>query len=187
MLKKLAITGAAVAALFGSAAGAFASEPFQFPWFTDSANVTISNSGSVSNTVTTKANTGYNSQSVTGKGAELNTSSITTGAASAGSNVMTQLNWNQFDCGCVLGLSDVDELNFSLTNTGTVSNSVYTKANTGGNSQSVTGLNGGGGPWWFLNHDHSASIEGGSITTGAAAASSVIQNVVNTNMFGDSE
>lgn len=167
MFKKLIVTGATAALLMSSAVGAFAStDPFHF--FGSSADLNISNTGTVTNTVSTSANTGNNYQTAKGS---VEGSSITTGAASAGANVMTQLNWNQFDCGCVLGLSgDIHKLDFDLSNHGTVTNTIATSANSGGNYQSAGG-------WW-------GEVEKSSITTGAAGASSVIQNVVNTNMFG---
>jgi len=176
MFKKLIVTGAAAGMLLTSAVGAFAT--FNFPWLDPqtTADVSISNTGSVSNSVNTSANTGYNDQTAKG---DVEWSSITTGAANAGANVMTQLNWNQFDCGCVLGLGGFDNLDFSLSNNGSVSNAVNTSANSGYNTQSATGHGG----WWFGG----AEVEHSSMTTGAAGASSVVQSVVNTNMFGASE
>jgi hypothetical protein len=169
MIKKLIVTGAAAAIMLSSAAGAFATfTPFNFG---SSANIDISNTGTVTNTVSTSANTGNNYQTAKG---DVEYGGITTGAANAGANVMTQLNWNQFDCGCVLGLNgNVHSLDLDLSNHGTVTNNIATAANSGGNYQTA------GGMFWF-----GGEVEHSSITTGAAGASSVIQNVVNTNMFG---
>jgi hypothetical protein len=168
MFKKLIVTGAAAALFLGSAAGAFATyNPFDFG---TSASLTIGNTGSVSNVVNTSANTGYNSQIAKG---DVESSSITTGAASAGSNVIVGLNQNAFNCGCVLGLSGVDHLTLGLTNNGSVSNVVNTSANTGYNSQNASGYG------WF-----GGEVEHSSILTGAASASSLVQSVVNLNTFG---
>lgn len=166
MFKKLIVTGATAALLLSSAVGAFANfDPFHFG---SSADLNISNTGTVTNVVSTSANSGNNYQTAKGS---VEGSGITTGDASAGANVMTQLNWNQFDCGCVLGLSgDIHSLDFDLSNHGTVINTVGTAANSGGNYQSSTG--------WF------GEVENSTISTGVAAASSVVQSVVNTNMFG---
>jgi hypothetical protein len=167
MFKKLLITGAAAGLFLSSTVGAFATGPFSF--FGSSADLNISNTGTVTNTVSTSANSGNNYQTAKG---DVENSSILTGAASAGANVMTQLNWNQFNCGCVLGLgNNVHSLDFDLSNHGTVTNTLSTAANSGGNYQNAGG--------WF-----GGEVEHSSITTGAAGASSVIQNVVNTNMFG---
>jgi hypothetical protein len=179
MFKKIVITGAAAGLLLMSAVGAFAEDHHQsLPTQT----ITISNTGSVSNTVDTSANTGWNSLS----GASVSGSSIVTGAASAGSNVQTQLNWNQASCGCLLGIGTGSNLSFSLVNNGTVGNTVSAEANTGYNSISAGGLQ----DLSFIsnegdhNHGMSNGISTSNITTGAANASSVVSSVVNTNMFG---
>jgi hypothetical protein len=176
MLKKLIVTGAAAGLLLVSAAGAFASENHHHQSL-PTVNFNLSNTGSVTNTVDTSANTGYNVLS----GGSVKGSGITTGAASAGSNVQTQLNFNQFDCGCVLGLNGNQNLNFTLGNSGLVYNTVGTSANTGFNSLTGTGSHSRG------DEGHRGGSNGVSnswITTGAAAASSVVSNVVNTNIFG---
>jgi hypothetical protein len=172
MFKKLIITGAAAGLLLVSATGAFADNHHQS---LPTVNFNLSNSGSVSNSVSTSSNTGYNSI----YGGSVKNSGITTGAASAGSSVTTQLNFNQFGCGCVLGLNGTQNVNFSLGNSGTVSNVIGTSANSGYNSITVGGS---------YHHEHEGSssngVSGSWITTGAAGASSVISNVVNTNVFG---
>ena len=179
MFKKIAITGAAAGLLLMSAVGSFANEHHQqLPTQT----ISISNTGSVSNAVESSPNTGYNDLT----GGSVSGSSIVTGAASAGSNVQTQLNWNQAGCGCLLGLGGSANLSFSLNNMGEVGNMVSAEANTGYNSISA------GGPmnFSFINgddhHSHGTSngITNSSITTGAANSSSVVSSVVNTNMFG---
>lgn len=179
MFKKLLISGAAAGLLLVSAGGAFASTEFHFPWFDPqtTANVSISNTGSVSNVVNTSANTGYNGIT----GGSVSGSSIVTGPANAGAAVTTGLNQNSFDCGCVLGLSGFDNLNFSLGNNGSVSNVINTSANTGYNAIAATGSNNN---WWFWHPSTVSGVTGSSITTGAAGASSVIQSVVNLNTFG---
>jgi hypothetical protein len=173
MFKKLIVTGAAVALMLGSAAGAFAAPHHSLP----TTLVTITNEGSVSNSVDTSANTGFNSVT----GGSVSGSSILTGAASAGSNVQSQLNWNQFGLPTISGTQNIT---FSLVNSGMVGNEVSTSANSGYNDITAGGM--------LMNfssennhHSHGMSgVTNSSITTGAANASSVVSNVVNTNMFG---
>lgn len=171
MFKKLIVTGAAAAILLGSAAGAFADNHGHQSLPTTT--VTISNSGSVSNNVSTSSNTGYNGIT----GGSVKNSGITTGAATSGSSVTTQLNFNQFSCGCVLG--GTGNVVFSLGNSGTVSNTVGTSANTGYNT-----LMAGGSSHHEGEGSSSTGVSGSWITTGAAASSSVVSNIVNTNVFG---
>lgn len=175
MFKKLIVTGAATALLLGSAVGVFASEGHHQSLPT--LNFNLSNSGEVSSTVNTSANTGYNT--ITGSG--VNDSGITTGAANAGSSLTTQLNYNQFSCGCLLGLGGNQNVNFSLSNDGMVYNIVGTSANTGFNS--ITGTGGSRGHEGE-RRGSSNGVTGSWITTGAAGGSSVVQNIVNTNIFG---
>jgi hypothetical protein len=173
MFKKLIITGAAAGLLLVSAAGAFADSHGHQSLPTTT--VTISNSGSVSNNVSASTNTGYNGIT----GGSVKNSGITTGAATSGSSVTTQLNFNQFGCGCVLGLGGTGNVVFSLGNSGTVSNTVGTSANTGYNTIMAGSSHheGEGG-------SSNGGVSGSWITTGAAASSSVVSNVVNTNVFG---
>lgn len=172
MFKKLIVTGAAAALMLSFAAGAFASEHHQsLPTVT----VGISNSGSVGNNVSTSSNTGYNVIT----GGSVKNSGITTGAATSGSSVTTQLNFNQLDLSGVLGLSGTNVV-FSLGNDGTVSNVVGTSANTGFN----TIMSSGGSNHREGEGSSSTGVSGSWITTGAAVSSSVVSNVVNTNVFG---
>jgi hypothetical protein len=177
MFKKLIITGAAAGLLLVSAAGAFADS--------HGSSVTITGTGTVSNTINTSANTGYNVLSV--DNGSIKDSGITTGAANAGANLMNQVNFNQFSCGCLLGNGSEDNsgLKLKITGTGTVGNEVNTSANTGYN---VLSLGGSDNYSWFGEGEHnkgkSPSVSGSWITTGAAGASSVVSNVVNTNVFG---
>jgi hypothetical protein len=180
MFKKLIITGAAAALMLSAAAGAFASEGHHF---TDpGSSITISNNATVNNVVNTSANTGYNTLTVTGG---LSNSGITTGAANAGVSLTNQVNFNQFSCGCLLG-SGNDPFTLKITNGDTsVGNVVNTSANTGYNVLSVTGGSNGHDYSWFGGEGGSKGGSSGLwITTGAAAASSVVSNVVNTNVFG---
>lgn len=176
-MKKFLITGAAAGLLLMSAAGVFADHKDWKPAPLPTYNFSLSNTGSVSNAVDTSANTGYNNL----YGGSVKGSGITTGAATSASNVQTQLNFNQFDCGCVLGLSGfTGNVNFTVGNSGTVSNVVSTSANTGYNNLYANGSSRGGEDW----KGSSNGVSGSWITTGAANAGSAVSNVVNTNVFG---
>jgi hypothetical protein len=167
MFKKLLITGAAAGLLLVSAAGAFADQ---------GSSITITGHGTVYNTVNTSANTGYNGIT----GGSVKNSGITTGAANSGANLMNQVNFNQFSCGCVLGSGEDNSLTLKIDGTATVGNTVNTSSNTGYNVLSAMG-------GYSHEHEHtsnSSGVSGSWITTGAAGASSVVSNVVNTNVFG---
>lgn len=160
MFKKLAATGAAAALLLATSVPAFA-------WYEGpKAFVNISNSGTVSNSVNTSSNTGYNGLTAWGEDGGVTNSSLTSGNALSSANVQTQLNWNQSTGS--LSLSGVHFLDFDLSNSGTVSNNVNTSSNTGYNG--ITGHFG-------------ASIYQSPVHTGSATSYSVVSNVVNTNMF----
>lgn len=161
-MRKLLITGAAAGLLLVSAAGAFA-------FGGSAAFVDLHNVGSVTNVVNTSANTGNNSLTSWGHSGEVENSSILTGAAYASANLTSQVNYNQFDCGCALGLSGVHFLDLDLSNNGSVNNIVGTSANSGNNSAT--------GHW-------GAEVEHVTINTGNATAGTVLQSVVNTNIFG---
>jgi hypothetical protein len=169
MFKKLLITGAAAGLLLVSATGAFADS--------HGSSITITGTGTVSNTVNTSANTGYNVLT----GGTVKNSGITTGAANSGVNLQNQVNFNQFSCGCVLGSGSEDNaLTLKITGNGSVGNLINTSSNTGYNVLSATG-------GYSHEHEHgsnSSGVSGSWITTGAAGASSVVSNVVNTNVFG---
>ncbi len=180
MFKKLIVTGAAAALFLGSAAGAFANNDYHY--YDPGTSVTITGTGTVNNTVNTSANTGYNVLSISGNGIDNNW--ITTGAANAGVNLQNQVNFNQFSCGCVLGSGD-GSLTLKITGSGTVNNTVNTSANTGYNVLSA--VSSSSKDSWFGDWGHNNStttVKGNWITTGAAGSSSVISNVVNTNVFG---
>ena len=177
MFKKLIITGAAAGLLLVSAAGAFADS--------HGSSITITGTGTVSNAINTSANSGYNVLTVD----SVKDSGITTGAANAGANLMNQVNFNQFSCGCLLGSGSEDDnsLTLHITGTGTVGNVVNTSANSGYNVLSATGTSGNHEYSWLFgegSHGSSSGVTGSWITTGAAGASSVVSNVVNTNVFG---
>jgi hypothetical protein len=170
MFKKLLITGAAAGLLLVSATGAFADS--------HGTSITITGTGTVSNTVNTSSNTGYNVLSVSG--GSVKDSGITTGAANSGVNLQNQVNFNQFSCGCVLGSGSEDNaLTLKITGNGSVGNMINTSSNTGYNVLSAMGGS--------SHHEHGSNnsgVSGSWITTGAAGASSVVSNVVNTNVFG---
>jgi hypothetical protein len=179
MFKKLIVTGAAAALMLGSAIGAFA----DYHSFDPGTSVTITGTGTVHNTVNTSANTGYNALSI--GGGSVSDNGITTGAASSGVNLQNQVNFNQFSCGCMLGSGSEDGLTLKITGTGTVDNLINTSANTGYNAFSImAGSSKNHDYSWFEGGNGGSSVSGNWITTGAAASSSVISNVVNTNVFG---
>jgi hypothetical protein len=118
-------------------------------------SLSLSNSAYVHNDVTTKANSGDNSIG----GLKVKGGSITTDLAGAGSEVDNTLNSNNSSCGCgsTHGVT-------TLKNMATVHNDVNTSANTGYNT--IGGL----------------KVSGGHITTGEADATSLVTNVVNSNV-----
>ena len=125
-------------------------------WWMGSDDVTIGNMAIVSNKVTTKADSGDNS--IGGKCVFGGT--IRTGAASAYSNVGNEVNGSRIACvGCD---GDVDIHN----NMGFVTNRVWTKAASGDNR--IGGM----------------FVGGGSITAGAAGATSIVTNFVNPTVVG---
>ena len=175
MFKKLIITGAAAGLLLVSAAGAFADS--------HGSSITITGTGTVSNAINTSANSGYNVLT----GDSVKDSGITTGAANAGASVTNQVNFNQFSCGCLLGSGSEDNsgLTLKITGTGNVSNVVNTSANTGYNVLTAMGGSKGGDSWFGEGSKGSSNgVTGSWITTGAAGSSSVVSNIVNTNVFG---
>ncbi len=158
MFKKLIVSGAAAALVFGAAAGAFAD-------FHLGSNVSlnVTNTGSnVSNSINTSSNTGNNSLTAYGHWAEVENSYVNTGVSTSGLNLQSQLNWNNF----TLSLSGLSHLDLDLYNQGTLSNSLTTSANSGYNS--ITG-------------HYGAEVEGSHVSTGNAGSSSVVTNIVNTN------
>jgi hypothetical protein len=116
--------------------------------------LTLSNYAHVDNDVTTKANSGLNSLG----GAKVHGGHITTDMATAGSQVDNGVNSNQSSCGCD------SHGKTTLKNMAYVDNNVTTKANTG------------------LNSIHGMVVGGGSINTGEADATSIVSNVVNSNV-----
>jgi len=124
-------------------------------WWMGSDDVTIGNMAFVTNKVTTKADSGDNS--IGGKCVFGGT--IKTGAASAATYVGNDVNGSAVSCvGCD---GDVD-----IHNGAFVTNRVWTKADSGDNSI--------GGKF----------VGGGSITTGAAGASSIVENFINWSIVG---
>lgn len=151
-VKKLATVGAAGGLLLASAMPVFASH-----W---DIKVEQSNKGKVENNVTTQANTGDN-----GNFAEddVKYSDITTGDASATSDVRTKLNKNFAkvdNCECE------DDVKVKQENKwGSVKNNVTTQANTGLNAN-VAG----------------DDVKNSNITTGNATATSTVKSKVNKNV-----
>jgi len=117
----------------------------------------IINKAKVKNKVVTVANTGLNRIN---SGDEVEGGKIKTGQALSWGEVNNAVNTNGVDCGCE-GL---------IVNKAKVKNKVYTIANTGANS---------------INADE--DVDGGRIRTGKADATSVVTNVVNTNVVGGEE
>ncbi len=154
MVKKLAILAAALA---------LATPAFAHWWGSD--DVTVENKNTkVTNTVTTKADTGDNEVS----GMFVRGGKISTGDASAYAQVTNGVNYTQVTgCGCF------DDVTVKNKNT-KVKNTVTTKADTGDNE--VKGFKVGG---WYRR--------GAKIYTGDEVASSVVWNDVNTTLVGDVE
>lgn len=160
MFKKLAVTGATAALLFGSALPSFASWNIGV----GNGNLVQLNAGGVYNNIGANANSGQNANFAFGAGAQL----INTGSATAVNEVSTQLNWNQVNCGCI-----GSDVNFGLlngntaqVNLGHVHNQIDANANSGQN------LNAGG----------LVLLQG--TNTGPAVAGSAVVSVVNTNIVG---
>lgn len=158
-----------------------------------SSDITVSNtnSGTVTNNVTTSASTGYNDANggdAKGQNATAgNGGFISTGDAVAVSEVTNLVNSNKTkisrDCGCK---GDID---VTSSNSASVSNTLDTKAKTGGND-----ANGGDAKVKKSSnnesryHHHSSNNgeanggHGGEIWTGDALSSSAVVNVVNSNV-----
>lgn len=175
MLKKLIVTGAAAGLLLISAAGAFANggdEGGGGDGGSSAPTVNLDNYAHVYNNVDTSANSGWNAVT----GGNVSGSYILTGAASAGLSLTNQINFTQLGCGCSLGDVTID-------NDAWLKNWVETSANTGWNSLTATG--GSSGEHHEDDNGGSAGgVSGSYITTGAAAGSSVLSNIVNTTVFG---
>lgn len=150
-------------------------------------SVTSTSTASVSNSVIVRADTGGNTASSTSGNA-----TIQTGDAYAGANVVTLANTNIIQSNYLLiSINNLGSLmgditlpgkdffqkllglssgsigggtSISTTNTAIVANTIYTGADTGGNTASST--------------------SGSSITTGNAQAASSVLNQVNTNLYG---
>ncbi len=166
-VKKIAAVGASAVIYLASAAPAFAT--FQFPWwgFGGSDELSIHNEDTyVKAEVTTKANTGGND--VEGEkghrgwfwwwgGNDDEAGTIETGDAAALAEVGQMVNMTDVaGCGCF------DDVSIHNEDT-TVKADVYTKANSGYN--------------WIGG--------AGSIMTGAAAAASVVSQMVNVTVVGE--
>jgi nitrogen fixation protein len=121
---------------------------------------------SVTNYVTTKANTGRNRIVADD---DVNGGKIKTGNAWASSMVSNDVNTNLVDlCDC-LDLKKIKNVEVEIKNRNTnVTNDVTTKANTGRNRI-------------VANDD----VNGGKINTGNAGSEGVVANFVNTNVVGN--
>jgi len=169
--KKLIITAAAAALVFGGAAGAFAHgnknhnpAPTPVPVST----VVVTNNRGVDNTSVNVANTGANfvtAPKVTpapesghnkkgDKGTQVPSVTVTTGAASA-----SQYTTNSIDTSAGCGCTTTGVSTTYVTNNGSVSNLSVNVANSGLNM-----------------------VSGGSLTTRAASASQVVSNTINTSV-----
>lgn len=124
-------------------------------WWMGSDDVTIGNYAMVFNDVSNKADSGDNSIG----GMCVFGGSIKTGAATANAYVGNDVNGSAV--GCVGCDGDVDIHNFAF-----VTNDVHNKADSGDNRI--------GGKF----------VGGGSITTGTAGASSIIENFINWSVVG---
>ncbi len=160
MFKKLAVTGATAALLFGSAIPSFAALNVGV----GNGNIIQANVGAVSNHIGASANSGRNVNLSFGGGAQL----VNTGTATAANQVQTQLNVNQVTCGCAAANSNFGLLNGNIAqvNLGHVSNHINARANSGENVN-VGGL---------------VMVQG--TKTGKAEAGSVVSTFVNTNVVG---
>jgi hypothetical protein len=186
-VQKLAVTGATVALLLGSAAGAFATQRHHNNRGT-SVDVDVTNSSTLTNTVNTKANTGYNeieAESYSGlqllsrghshrnSGPSVRGSNINTGGAWASATVLNDVNNTSIDlCGCLSNLRRGSRVDVDVTNTSSLTNDVTTRANSGHNEISAEGK--------------SASVRDSGITSGDAGAEAGVTNWVNTNTLGGS-
>jgi hypothetical protein len=154
MFKKLLITGAAAGLLLVSATGAFANSHHS-----NTPTTTVTNNATnISNNVVTLSNTGFNQvNGVSSRHHNTSGGLIVTGDAGASTLAVNVVNTNVGGCGCTT------TGNTTVNNTANhVSNTVWTVSNSG-----VNQVNGGG-----------------SIGTGDAGASSMVGNVVNTNVSG---
>lgn len=115
----------------------------------------VSNYARVTNDVEVKADTGDNEI----EGFMVHRARISSGAASANSTVLTDANYNEIACNDCNG-------DLSIRNSARVRNEVEVRADSGDNE--VEG--------W---------LSGGRISTGPAAAGSLVDNIVNTNIIGD--
>lgn len=160
MFKKLAVSGATAALLFGSAIPSFAALNVGV----GNGNIIQANVGSVTNNVSARANSGRNANLALGAGAQL----VNTGTATAVNDVTTQLNVNQVSCGCAAANANFGLLNGNIAqvNLGRVSNNIGASANTGRN------VNAGG----------LVLVQG--TTSGPAVAGSTVNTFVNTNVIG---
>jgi len=174
-IRKLLITGAAAAMVFGVAAGAFAGggdnncskrncpTPTPVPVST----VTVQNMGNVDNTSVSVANTGANFVSAPqpaktggdngkhGKDNKVTPITVTTGEATANQTTTNGIGTTSAGCGCTTtGVSTT-----SVYNSGLVSNLSVNVANSGLNM-----------------------VSGGSLITGNASASQVVSNTINTSV-----
>lgn len=160
MFKKLAVSGATAALLFGSAIPSFAALNVGV----GNGNIIQANVGGVSNVVVASANSGKNVNLAFGAGAQL----VNTGTATAVNDVTTQLNVNQVTCGCAAANANFGLLNGNIAqvNLGHVHNFVGASANSGKN------VNAGG----------LVLVQG--TKTGKALAGSTVSTFVNTNVVG---
>ncbi len=151
MIKKvLAIAGAGAILL------SMAGPAFGWGWSWGGSNdLDIDNHAFVVNKVYTRADTGDNSIG----GRYVFGGSIRTGAATAGTDVLNDVNSSFVGCDCVDGDVDIDNGAF-------VYNRVKTRADSGDNRI--------GGKF----------VGGGSITTGAAGAGSIVTSLVNYSVVG---
>ena len=168
-------------------------------------NINTTNSATVSNTVTTKANTGSNTtvggsagNTVSGYGnnggndATGGDADVDTGDATAVSDVLNNVNGTDInvvgpDCGC----EGDNEVNVNVRNSATVTNDVYTKANTGYNTtvggSAGNDVDGATRPWWRRHHVVNGGNNGGNdatggdadVDTGEAVSGTVVSNYVN--------
>lgn len=165
-LKRLIAVGSAAALMLSATAIPALATWDGHQWHNDNdLDLDIDNDAWVSNYVDTTANTGFNY--IGGENHHFDGvvfGLIDTGDAGAVSAVTNEVNTNIVDlCDC---LGDFDDVDIDIDNDAHVRNYVDTTANTGYNA--IGGF-----------------VLDGSIYTGNAGATGVVENVVNTNIVGD--
>jgi hypothetical protein len=134
-IKKLLITGAAAALVFGGAAGTFAS---------NNSGTSVSNRGSIHNVSVNVANTGLNlGTSSSNREHHSNGGSVTTGDATALQSTTNVISTSA-SCGCATSGEHGNNAGTTVKNTGSVWNTSVNVANTGLNKGGSVNTGGAG-------------------------------------------